>query len=76
MQFPSIPGFEIKSVISQGGMGTVYRAVQEDNGAEVALKILHPHLAAVPEFIKRFHREAKVAEKLARPKVARFVTTG
>ena len=43
--------------LGTGGMGTVYRGTGED-GTEVALKVLHPHLLAARTAFKRFLREA------------------
>jgi serine/threonine-protein kinase len=76
MDYPTIRGFEIKSVIGKGGMGTVYHALRKEDSAEVAIKVLHSHLTDVQEFIKRFHKEAKLAEKIAHPRVARVIASG
>jgi len=57
-------------------MGSVYLAVRTADGMEIALKVLHPHLAVLPRFVKRFHKEAKLLEKLAHPKVARVIESG
>ena len=67
--------YEILDQIGQGGMGTVYRA-QAPDGTVVALKTLHAHLGMIEEFVKRFHREAKLAGKLAHPNVVRVLDDG
>src|SRR5512135_3216963 len=54
-----IPELEILELIGQGGMGAVYKARQKSLGRIVALKVLKPDLAAVPEFAERFAREAR-----------------
>ncbi len=59
--------YHIKGVLGSGGMGTVYRAVQEPIGREVAIKILHPDLANDETFVSRFHTEAKAASVLVNP---------
>lgn len=59
--------YHIKGVLGTGGMGTVYRAVQEPIGRGVAIKILHPDLAKDDTFVNRFHTEAKAASVLVNP---------
>jgi len=59
-----IPELEILELIGQGGMGAVYKARQKSLGRIVALKVLKPELAAVPEFAERFAREAKSLAQL------------
>ncbi|HLW68896.1 MAG TPA: protein kinase, partial [Gemmataceae bacterium] len=51
--------YEIQSVIGQGGMGVVLRALDERLGRIVAIKILAPQYAANAAARKRFLREAK-----------------
>lgn len=48
----------ILSEIGSGGMATVYRAVQEPLGRQVAIKALKPSIAMDSQFAKRFEREA------------------
>jgi sialidase-1 len=71
----SIGGYEILDSIGQGGMGTVYKGRAPD-GAAVALKLLHLHLCGIEEFVRRFHREAQLAERLAHPNVVRTLADG
>jgi len=53
--------FEILELLGRGGMGAVYRARQPSLDRFVAIKILLPELAANPEFVQRFYREARTA---------------
>jgi formylglycine-generating enzyme required for sulfatase activity len=71
----SIGGCEILESIGQGGMGTVYKGRAAD-GSPVALKLLHLHLCGIEEFVRRFHREAQLAERLAHPNVVRTLADG
>jgi len=50
--------------VGQGGMAVVYRAIDETLKREVAIKILHPHLASEPESKARLEREAQSVAKL------------
>ncbi|MBI2897142.1 MAG: protein kinase [Deltaproteobacteria bacterium] len=60
---------EILGPVGQGGMGTVYRAVQRGFDRTVAVKILHPDLAKNSEVLGRFNREAKIAARLDHPNI-------
>ncbi len=59
--------FEIRSVLGQGGMGTVYRAHQRSVDREVAVKLIDPRLAREVTAVRRFLREAKLASQLSQP---------
>ena len=64
-RFPQIEGYKILSVLGQGGMGTVYRAVQIKLSRTVALKVLHAVSATIsPDAVIRFRREATAAGRL------------
>ena len=57
-------------------MGRVYRAFQKGIDRDVAVKILHRELSANPTLVTRFHREAKVASRLAHPNVVHVLLVG
>lgn len=62
--------YRVDSLIARGGMGAVYRAVQEPLGRPVALKVLASRRASEAEWEvdeARFFREASVASKLTHP---------
>ncbi|MCE9579633.1 MAG: protein kinase [Deltaproteobacteria bacterium] len=50
--------YRLDSLVGRGGMGVVYRAEHVAIRRAVALKLLHPSLAGVPELRSRFEREA------------------
>ena len=61
---PVIPGYRIESRLGQGGMATVYLAIQQSFEREVALKVMSPLLNSDPSFAERFKREARTASAL------------
>ncbi len=68
--------FELKSVLGQGGMGTVWRALDIEKNVEVGLKVLHPNLQARPDFVSRFQREARAAAGLHHPNIVQVLDAG
>ena len=56
--------FRITGKIGKGGMGDIYKAVQEPLNRIVALKVLPPKLSRDEEFAKRFEIEAKAISLL------------
>ncbi len=56
--------FQIVEAIGTGGMGSVYRAIQEPIGREVALKVLRREHVDNPATVKRFFHEAKIVSRL------------
>lgn len=68
--------YQITSVISRGGMATVYSAVDTRLDRTVAVKIMHEHLAQDEEFVSRFIREAKAAAALSHPNLVQVYDQG
>ena len=62
--------FELMEQIGVGGMGEVYRATDTKLKRQVAIKILPPSLAADPDRLARFQREAEVLASLNHPNIA------
>lgn len=71
-----IGGSTIEAFIASGGMGLVYRARKKFLDRTVAVKVLKPHLAAVPSFLARFLREGKVASSLEHPGIVKVFDVG
>src|SRR5712671_5128354 len=62
--------YEVTAPIGEGGMGQVYRARDTKLHRDVALKILPDAVAADPDRLARFQREAQVLASLNHPNIA------
>jgi dipeptidyl aminopeptidase/acylaminoacyl peptidase len=62
--------YRIADKIGQGGMGEVWKAIDTTLDREVAIKVLPSQLAAYPERLARFNREAKLLASLNHPNIA------
>ena len=61
--------YEIVAPLGAGGMGEVYRATDTRLGREVAIKVLPADVAAHPERLARFEREARMVAGLNHPNI-------
>ncbi|MFZ3469735.1 Stk1 family PASTA domain-containing Ser/Thr kinase [Streptomyces sp. 4.24] len=68
--------YRVDARIAAGGMATVYRAVDTRLDRVLALKVMHPALAADGSFVDRFIREAKSVARLAHPNVVAVFDQG
>ncbi|WP_309059995.1 Stk1 family PASTA domain-containing Ser/Thr kinase [Streptomyces sp.] len=68
--------YRVEARIAVGGMATVYRAVDTRLDRVLALKVMHPSLAADGSFVERFIREAKSVARLAHPNVVQVFDQG
>jgi serine/threonine protein kinase len=61
--------YRLTSPLGEGGMATLWRAVDEQLGREVAVKLLRPQYSADPGFAARFKQEARAAASLSHPNI-------
>ncbi len=71
-----IPGYELLEKVGSGGMASVYRARRRADSQIVALKIPMEQYVADAKFIRRFHREAEVAQRLNHVNIVRTFEHG
>lgn len=64
-----IDNYTVREIIGYGGMGTVLKAWDQRLSRIVAIKILHPHLAASGAARTRFSREAQLVASISHPNV-------
>ena len=65
--------FRLLELIGEGGLGKVFRAEDVADGAQAAIKVLHPHLAARPAVVQRFRKEARLLAEVKSPFVANLL---
>lgn len=61
--------YQLLRQVANGGMATIYEAVDTRLDRKVAVKIMHAHLAQDEAFVSRFIREAKAAAALSHPNI-------
>ncbi len=71
-----IAQYELYEELGRGGMGTVFRARDLDNGRLVALKVLPPELALNASLLQRFRREVQTMKTLEHPHIVRIFDVG
>ncbi|HMF42670.1 MAG TPA: protein kinase [Polyangia bacterium] len=68
--------YRVLRKIGEGGMGSVYAAVQPVIGKRVAIKVLAPHIASNPELVRRFVDEARAVNKIGHPNIVDIFSFG
>lgn len=61
--------YQIEERLGIGGMATVYKATDPNLKRVVAIKLIHPHLATDPQFVRRFEEEATAVAQLRHPNI-------
>ncbi len=68
--------YELRALLGEGGMGTVFCAHDGELDEDVALKVLHAEAATDPAALSRFLREVKLARRVTHRNVARTFDLG
>jgi len=68
--------YKLLELLGEGGMGTVYRALQLSMDREVAVKVLKPELAGDETSVARFFREVKSGSALNHPNIVTIFDFG
>jgi len=71
-----IGSYVVMRELGRGGMGIVYEAKHEMLEHRVALKVLHPELSARTDIVQRFFNEARAADSIDHPGIARVLEVG
>jgi serine/threonine protein phosphatase PrpC len=64
--------FEITELVSRSGMGSIFKAVDLENGDTVALKVPFMNFESDPAFYARFQREEEIGKKLDHPGILKI----
>jgi serine/threonine-protein kinase len=68
--------YELSERLASSGMTSIWRGHDRVLGRDVAIKVLHPQLAADPTFRARFSEEAVNAARLTHPNIVALYDTG
>ncbi|MCB9640738.1 MAG: cyclic nucleotide-binding domain-containing protein [Myxococcales bacterium] len=71
-----IHSYRLEEQLAEGATGRIFRAIHVATGQEVALKLLQPELAAQPQAIRRFRREAEAGLRLQHPRAVKLYEFG
>jgi serine/threonine-protein kinase len=66
----------VRTVLGEGGMGTVFEAEHLTIGRSVAVKVLHPNQARKKNAVRRFHQEARAAGAIGHPNICEVYDLG
>jgi serine/threonine-protein kinase len=68
--------YRLDAVVGAGGMSTVYRAFDTVLERQVAIKLMHRDIAAHPDQLERFRREARAVAQLNHPHIVGVIDAG
>jgi serine/threonine protein kinase len=72
----TIGQYDLIEKVAEGGMGTVYKGRHCQSGELVAVKVVPPHIASNPVYLKRFEQEYNAARALDHPNIVRAIDFG
>jgi len=68
--------YRLENVVASGGMGVIMKATDLKMERDVAVKLLHPHMAEREDTAKRFEREIHLAKVLSHPNIIQLFDYG
>lgn len=68
--------YRLVEKIGEGGMAIVYRAIDQNTGHNVAIKVLKPELSQDVDYVSRFQREAEAASKMTHHNIVNLLDVG
>ena len=68
--------YKLGAVLGRGGMGEIYEATHVTSGEPAAVKMLLPEVLGLPQYVRRFLREVRIAASLDSPHVVRVLEVG
>ena len=76
LQAALAPQYRLERELGRGGMGVVYRATDTTLDRPVAIKVVHPELAAHASIVRRFLAEARTIARLRHPSIVAVHAAG
>ena len=70
------PQYRLERELGRGGMGVVFLATDTALDRRVAIKVVHPELAAHPSIVRRFLAEARTIAKVRHPSIVAVHSAG
>jgi serine/threonine protein kinase len=68
--------YNVRAVLGEGGMGTVFEALNLAVGRQVAIKVLHTNQLRKKDSVRRFHQEARAAGAIGHPNICEVYDLG
>jgi serine/threonine-protein kinase len=65
--------YRIDELVARSGMASIFRAIDLNDGRQVAIKLPHPEMECDPVLFDRFKREAEIGVKLNHPGVMKVL---
>jgi serine/threonine protein kinase len=67
--------YKLTELLARSGMASIFKAIDQHSGREVALKIPHMQFESDLAFFERFRREEQIGQKLEHPNIVRVLTS-
>jgi len=63
--------YRLDAAVARGGMATLFRATDLNDGRTVAIKVPHAEMEADPVLVERFQREQQIGQELGHPGIVK-----